>query len=305
MRALRISIIFSHSPIQIQHLVLLIRFNTLHIDRECRPIVPSIIPHLYTPTLRLLYRSGVLSVLITLLCSLFLFSTTTPAQTITPLDDIHLDHGSNVNTLVKKHREKPAYIASPKLKSQANDNIPVYYPGQQAPKPTSSNSKRPKPISASISKSQFLPPEMYGTWELTSKLIDTNARREIGHVTHNIWVLQRMGEQVILSNPNTGASTSIQVDNVRGTTATFHHISIPQKNLILFEMPTITVDKDRLKGITYNKSQKTNSKGAIVKSYYYQYQLEGRRIGGSRIKFKNEEETDDLDFEVEEVQYRR
>ncbi len=261
-------------------------------------------PSTINPSHTALRPTSLVLFLLMLLCSFILFSTPVAAQSITPLDDIHLDHGSNVSTLVNKHREKPAYIASPKLKSQANDDIPVYYPGQKSPQPVSTKAKHPKPMSASISKSQFLPPEMYGTWELTSKLIDTNARREIGHITHNIWVLQRMGEQVILSNPNTGASTSIQVDNVRGTTATFHHISIPKKNLILFEMPTITVEKDRLKGITYNKSQKTNSKGAIVKSYYYQYQLVGRRIGGSRIKFKNEEETDDLDFEVEEVQYQ-
>lgn len=161
-----------------------------------------------------------------------------------------------------------------------------------------------KPLSIGITKSLYLPPEMYGHWSVTGTLVNSNSDSFFNPVVHDIWVLERQGEQVVLSNPVSGASANVEVDKVEGSTATFHHMVV-NKSRIMFEMPTITVLGDRLTGVSVNKFQRIR-KGKVVQSAYGHYRLEAQRIGQDRLKFKPEEEAEDeIEFEIEEVLPRR
>jgi hypothetical protein len=156
-----------------------------------------------------------------------------------------------------------------------------------------------KPLSVTITKTLYLPPEMYGHWSVTGTRLETNAEWLFNPVVHDIWILDNQGEEVTVSNPVTGASASVSVDQVDGNTATFHRMVVSKANRVFFEMPTITVNGDQMSGTTLNKYQHLKD-GRIEKSYYARYQLEARRIGASRLKFRNEDVP--KDFIIEEIQ---
>lgn len=174
---------------------------------------------------------------------------------------------------------------------------------QTLPAKGSSKYATSKPLSVTVTKSLFLPPEMYGHWSVSGFLEETNAPDFFNPTVHDIWILDRTEDQVILSNPATGASASVQVDKVHGNTATFHRMVTVDQKKLFYEMPTITVAGDTLSGITFNKYQRVRN-GQVVRSYFAKYRLEARRVGDSRTKFKSEEEQENLDFEVEDIQQR-
>lgn len=157
-----------------------------------------------------------------------------------------------------------------------------------------------KPLSASISKSLYLPPDMYGHWSVTGTLIDASSNSRFNPIVHDIWILEKQGDQIVVTNPVTNASASIEVDKVDGNTATFHRMMV-NDNKVVLEMPTLTVEGDSLTGINIYKSQRIKN-GKIVKSYYGKYRLEAKRIGRSRVKFRDDNGLRPQ-FEIEEVQF--
>ncbi|MEB3285949.1 MAG: hypothetical protein VKJ04_00445 [Vampirovibrionales bacterium] len=140
-----------------------------------------------------------------------------------------------------------------------------------------------KPLKISISRSEYLPDDMYGYWSVTGTLMESNSPDYFNRLVHNIWVLEQSGEKVVVSNPVNGASASIDVDKVEGQTATFHRTVILKGGKIFFEMPTVTVNVDRLDGTTINEIRYLRN-GRVTRSYFAKYRLVARRIGGEKVR---------------------
>lgn len=160
-----------------------------------------------------------------------------------------------------------------------------------------------KPLSATISKTLYLPPAMYGQWSIVGTLIESNARERFSPVVNDTWILQREGNQVTISNPANGASATVSVDKVEGDQATFHRIVPDGRNRLYQETPTITVKDDTLVGQCLNQISYVRE-GEIQKEYYGLYRLEATRISGPRVRFKPETEFEDPDIQIEEVHRR-
>ncbi|MBX2861136.1 MAG: hypothetical protein KTR14_07870 [Vampirovibrio sp.] len=136
-----------------------------------------------------------------------------------------------------------------------------------------------------IATTQYLPQEMYGQWSMTATLEETTAPRMFSPIIHDIWVLARDGDAVTVTNPKTGASATVHVDEVHNNTATFHRRFVPPKGRRVFqEQPTVTVDTDHLYGRTLLKFSRIRRNGT-KKTYFARYHLEGERIGGERVTF--------------------
>jgi hypothetical protein len=157
-----------------------------------------------------------------------------------------------------------------------------------------------QPLSATVSKTLYLPPAMYGQWSITGTLIETNASDLFSRNTNEIWILERSGDQVIITNPANGASAAINVDRVEGDRATFHRAGVAGRNKAFQEIPTITVMGDALTGQSINKIL-TLKNGMVDKEYYGIYQLQAQRISPGRTAFHPEERAAGPDIEIEDL----
>ncbi len=172
---------------------------------------------------------------------------------------------------------------------------PAVFPAGQEP---TGDFSMGKPLTASVSKTLYLPPAMYGQWTVTGIVKETNIS-DLVPVANDLWVLQRQGDEVTITNPVNGASASIQVDAVEGNTATFHRSGQSAK-AIRSETVTLTVNGDTLYGRNMRKEEIIR-KGQVVKVNYALFELQGTRIGGARAVFRPQSVEDGPDIEIDDV----
>jgi hypothetical protein len=156
------------------------------------------------------------------------------------------------------------------------------------------------PLKATVTRTLYLPPAMYGQWNVSGTLLETNAPNLFSPTVNDIWLLAREGDQVTVTNPVNGAYATINVDKAEGDRATFHRTGTAGKHAIFQETPTITVNGDRFSGQSFNRVQNIRN-GQVTEELYGIYHLEATRISAARIRFHPEAEQQDLDFQIEEV----
>jgi hypothetical protein len=172
--------------------------------------------------------------------------------------------------------------------------------------PTKAQAPRPvqKPFILGISKTQTLPNAMYGQWSMTATLLNASESDYFVPLIHDIWHLDQQGQHVVISNPITGASAAITVDQVEGTTASFHHVVSDSPKQQFSEHPTVRVNANSLSGIT--KTQVVWFKnGQITKRLTAEYRLEGQRIGGPSVRFGQDQSNDTPTFEIDDIRPER
>jgi hypothetical protein len=133
-----------------------------------------------------------------------------------------------------------------------------------------------------------------------------NSNYEPQHTVDDIWVLERVEDEVVVTNPANGASAAISVDAVNGNQATFHRIIPTQRNRFLGdrylnETHTITVDGDRMFGRSLRKVQLVKN-GRVAKEYFSVFNVEAQRLSGGRVQFRPEAAVEGPDLEIEPVQ---
>lgn len=170
---------------------------------------------------------------------------------------------------------------------------------QSAPIP---NVSMGKALTASVTHTLYLPPAMYGEWNVIGTLIESNDPDFFTPNVSDIWLLEREGDQVTVTNPVNGANAAINVDKAEGNQATFHRSGTAGRHAIYQEIPTITVHGDTFSGQSLNKLQNIKD-GQVVREIYGIYRLEATRISTARARFRPETEQQDPDLEIEEVQH--
>jgi len=174
-------------------------------------------------------------------------------------------------------------------------------PGAQPPIVTTNSAYSGEvPLTATVTHTLYLPPAMYGQWTVTGTLMETNAPDLFSPTVSDIWLLERAGNQVTVTNPVNGAFAAINVDKTEGDEATFHRSGTAGRHAIFQEIPTITVHGDRFSGQSLNKVQ-TIRDGQVTHEVYGVYHLEATRISAARTRFHPEAEQQHPDFQIEEV----
>lgn len=159
-----------------------------------------------------------------------------------------------------------------------------------------------KPLTASVSKTLYLPPEMYGQWTVTGIVKETNISNLVP-MANDIWLLQRQGDAVVITNPANGASAAVNVDKVEGNTATFHRSGQSGK-MVRSETVTLTVNGDQLFGRNLRREEVVKN-GQVVKVNYALFELQGARISGASAVFRPDVMDSGPDIEIEEVRQGR
>ena len=102
-------------------------------------------------------------------------------------------------------------------------------------------------IKGSISSCKELPSGFYGIWSVASALIETNNEEIFRQNSLDLWQLSKDGNIITLSNPVSGATASITVENVKGNKASFFRDKItPTKKER--ERAEITIEGDTFYG---------------------------------------------------------
>lgn len=142
-------------------------------------------------------------------------------------------------------------------------------------------------LSAGVSKTLFLPQGMYGQWQVIASLQE-GAGPVFAPLITDFWQLQRRGDAVTLSNPVTGATASITVEQVSEVAgfpvASFSHIS-ESEEVRITEHPTISLiqgaspTEDRLLGFSVIVHEQLKN-GAVAGHWVARYRLEAHRLWG-------------------------
>jgi hypothetical protein len=137
-------------------------------------------------------------------------------------------------------------------------------------------------LSGTVTKSKELPQEFYGTWSVSSVVLDTNEPATYYGRSSDIWTLQKNSDVITLSNPSTGASASITVNEVKGLKATFTRIENTDKTKE-HEQVNITVDGDNFYGSDTIRIEHYR-KGKYLYTSIVKYDVIGKKISGPAIK---------------------
>jgi hypothetical protein len=141
-----------------------------------------------------------------------------------------------------------------------------------------------------------MPAEMFGQWNLISQLLNTDDPNQYRPSISEIWLLERQGDQLIITNPSTGGQASIDVDKVEGKTAFLSRELWTDKRHSIQENFTIRVQGDTLTGQSLQKVR-TVKNGQVVHETFGLYQIEAKRISQGRAQFRPDAEPN---FQIEE-----
>lgn len=148
-------------------------------------------------------------------------------------------------------------------------NSPVYY-------------NNAKVLKGNISESKDLPEEFYGTWSVTGKVKTTNDPILYQDKSSDIWLFHKFQNIITLSNPASGATASIVVDEVQNKTATFTRTKFTAK-FKEYEKAVITVNGDNFYG-TDILIYKTYIGGKLISTSTAEYTVSGSKISGPTLE---------------------
>ena len=137
-------------------------------------------------------------------------------------------------------------------------------------------------LSAGVSVNQ-VPKTFFGTWRVTAKLEDSNSYSTFKPQSADMWNLSRVGDDITLANPFTGANAQITIRAVEGNLVIFSK-KAPYDNKMLTDTVSIRIDKNTFKGInTLVLESYSLVDGHVIKTEKARYIIQGEKIAGESI----------------------
>lgn len=142
-------------------------------------------------------------------------------------------------------------------------------------------------LSASVYEEKELPKELYGSWKVLSITIETNNPEYLGNIGNDVWVFARQGSKVTLSNPKSGATASISVDNVdsvhqvSGKRAKFSRKKV-SPNKVSTEIVEVIIEEENFSGTDTMVFQYIQD-NRIYRTDVVKYKLSGKKISGAGL----------------------
>ena len=102
-------------------------------------------------------------------------------------------------------------------------------------------------LSAGISIDD-VPKALYGNWRVVAKLKETDSYGTFKPQSVDMWTLSRIGDQITLSNPFSGANATISLQTVEGNLVIFSK-KTPYGDKMLSDTISIRLDNNAFSGI--------------------------------------------------------
>lgn len=131
---------------------------------------------------------------------------------------------------------------------------------------------------------EHVPKNFYGTWRVSSRIIDTNNPEIFKEKNVDLWNLSRSGNVIKLENPFSGACASIQIDEVSQTLIKFKKVGDYDRKK-LTDIVKLNLGKETFTGVNNLKLETISEvDGHVVKTEWATYKLTGEKISGASIK---------------------
>lgn len=128
-----------------------------------------------------------------------------------------------------------------------------------------------------------IPDTFFGTWRVVSTRVDTNSPVYFKEKGVDLWNLSVDNGVIILSNPFSGASAEIKVEEASKNSVTFTKIG-RYNNKILTDKVSITIDGDKFAGSDELKLDTISDiDGSIRKTETATYSVKGEKISGQSV----------------------
>ena len=131
-------------------------------------------------------------------------------------------------------------------------------------------------IKSGVSESKELPDEFYGTWQVNGTLVHATDFDLFKLKTSDEWALEKTNNVVTLTNPVTGASSSITVDKIKDKTAAFSRKKVTDRKKES-ENVEITIDGDIFYG-TDEYSIELYKNGNFIGQASAKYNIVGQKV---------------------------
>ncbi len=135
-----------------------------------------------------------------------------------------------------------------------------------------------------VSLTDQVPKAFWGTWRVSSELIDTNSPATFKKNNLDIWNLSKSGDVINLTNPFSGATASITLNYVENGTIKFTKKS-NYEGKILTDIVELKISGDKFSGInTIILETLSDVDNSVIKTANATYRLKGDKIAGLTIK---------------------
>ncbi len=128
-----------------------------------------------------------------------------------------------------------------------------------------------------------VPKAFFGSWRVIAKLEDTNSYRTFKPQSADMWTLSRIGDNITLSNPFTGAESQISLRAVEGNLIVFSK-KAPYDNKMLTDTVSIRLEDGKFSGInTLTLESYSLVDNHIMKTETARYLIKGEKISGESV----------------------
>lgn len=129
-----------------------------------------------------------------------------------------------------------------------------------------------------------IPKMLYGNWRISATQQNTNAPKTFKAKGMDFWTLTRINDSLTLSNPNTGAKSTVSIKSVEGNLICFTKIAVYDENKKLTDTVTIRLDNNTFSGINHLKLETFSLiDNHLIKTEYATYQIFGEKISGENV----------------------
>ena len=135
---------------------------------------------------------------------------------------------------------------------------------------------RAKTLEGGITLSDKVPKELYGAWKIYAECTQSTNRDYFDSTSVDVWIFSKIEDRILLTNPMSGATASIGVNEVKGNKVKFEkRTDLPDE--LTVETPIITINGENFEGFD-RIYIKTTKNGALVKEDYIEYKVKGTKM---------------------------
>ena len=133
-------------------------------------------------------------------------------------------------------------------------------------------------LEGGVSLSDKVPKELFGAWKINAVCTRSTNRDYFDSVSVDVWIFSKIEDRILLTNPMSGATASIGVNEVNGNKVRFEKTTdLPDE--LSVETPILTINGDSFEGVD-RIYIKTTRNGAPVKEDFIEYKVKGTKMSG-------------------------